>query len=1199
MDPRLTNTLEKVRRRMTAWHAMVKLKWGLATIFAVLFVVGWVDFFLRLEQGGRLGAWIPLVLLLGATVWLTYSALVRAYTPEGIAAALEKTFPQLDNRLINFLQFSREPSNDRFRNAYIKNGFPDLEKLDLRELKDRRAHKWSLIAFLSLALVLAAPGAFYGKPWFIALWRAVNPFSQVELPTLTKIIEVTPGETSIPAGQGVLLTCKVQGFKGHEVFLEMDASDGPDETVSLGKITSSSEETFSRQVPRLTTALKYRFRAGDAYPSKWFNIATKAPAAFTGIKAVLTPPPHTRQAPANLDLQKDPLVAKSGSRLQVTVQSNTDLSGVQLSGAVLTPTPLTAVNKNPRTWSAEAVLSPGASLILEAKEGETIAVTEEIAVTVQVDEPPQITIVSPTEASILPAGARPQIHFEVKDDYGLSEVEVQLLPPDQTPEAPATTLQSWKVDGNPAFNQIWSSDIAATAGKKLAFRIVARDTHPEKPNEFLSDSIVFTTPTTDELLAKKNELANSAATGIDQLLELQKSNIEATEKLTANLPKSDPAKWKEAATNQEKIRGVLKSLLDNTLEPLGALTQLGQKLYLNESLHAIEALKSASTAAPAGRGEFAKEALDCQNRILRQLSPADASMEESLKDNRLTGLAAMLDALLKGEKELLAKTTELAAANGKASPDMVDSQDALAEDVQAFIRTAREDAVQTATSDAAFAESIKKSADQAEKEGIQKDMVLAAENLDQQRLEEAKKPQESAIRKLEAIKASLEKLTLTEDKEKTVDFLEAVGEAKEKIEKIQELHKKMRESIDAVKAQANHDKELVDKMEDAYREMEKNTKEALLEVPTDLHIFAEMNTANDLVEDVFSIFEEIEQVAKEELKPEDGPEKEFKAKDKGYAKEDALMAMMGEAKERLDACETWLGEKADAAKITTEAIDREEMPDSGVAMAELATAAEDLVGDLLEESKEAAEESDDGATNHAMSDFPSGWETMEGNIASFGAQGKSGNTAPDHKEQDGRSNVGRQGMASGETAAGSGKIGKGDDNIENRRTQDPIQSGQVDAEGDAKTAATGGGKQASGKADDVGMSGGTKRVDSTEQGSYEGMAAIMAKKADAIFAEASMKNVRVDSLKNAAHHIRQSAEAVARGDIRQMKEHKKAAAAELMEARAQLQAGPNSAIPVNRTIDMLEGVVESGSDAAPTEYRDKVSEYYKALNGAL
>ena len=35
--------------------------------------------------------------------------------------------------------------------------------------------------------------------------------------------------------------------------------------------------------------------------------------------------------------------------------------------------------------------------------------------------------------------------------------------------------------------------------------------------------------------------------------------------------------------------------------------------------------------------------------------------------------------------------------------------------------------------------------------------------------------------------------------------------------------------------------------------------EALLQVPTDLHIFMELNVANDIVEDVFSVFEEVEQ----------------------------------------------------------------------------------------------------------------------------------------------------------------------------------------------------------------------------------------------------------------------------------------------------------------------------------------------------
>ena len=93
------------------------------------------------------------------------------------------------------------------------------------------------------------------------------------------------------------------------------------------------------------------------------------------------------------------------------------------------------------------------------------------------------------------------------------------------------------------------------------------------------------------------------------------------------------------------------------------------------------------------------------------------------------------------------------------------------------------------------------------------------------------------------------------------------------------------------------------------------------------------------------------------------------------------------------------------------------------------------------------------------------------------SQGKSGNQTPDHKEQDGRSNVGRQGMSTGETAAGSGTIGKGDENIEARRTEDPTQSGKVDLAGEADTKATGGGKLGSGKADAMGMGGGASRMD--------------------------------------------------------------------------------------------------------------------------
>jgi hypothetical protein len=207
---------------------------------------------------------------------------------------------------------------------------------------------------------------------------------------------------------------------------------------------------------------------------------------------------------------------------------------------------------------------------------------------------------------------------------------------------------------------------------------------------------------------------------------------------------------------------------------------------------------------------------------------------------------------------------------------------------------------------------------------------------------------------------------------------------------------------------------------------------------------------------------------------------------------------------------------------------------------------------------------------------------------------------PDHKEQDGRSNVGRQGMAVGENASGSGTIGEGDPNMEARRTQDPTQDGQVDLDGEADTAATGGGKQASGKADDVGMGGGTRRMDSTEEGSLDGMEALMARQVDAMYTKASLKNVRADSLKNAAHHLRQAADAVARGgSIEQIREHRKQAAVALKRAKTQLRSGPSDALSDGRSSALLDDVLAAGPDEAPPRYRDLVADYYKKLNETL
>jgi hypothetical protein len=582
------------------------------------------------------------------------------------------------------------------------------------------------------------------------------------------------------------------------------------------------------------------------------------------------------------------------------------------------------------------------------------------------------------------------------------------------------------------------------------------------------------------------------------------------------------------------------------------------------------------------------------NKILSQLSCAEQSAQDAQQARELNKLTALLESLIRDQGANLEKTKVAMKEGGTIDPKVIDTQDSLSENTKTFIKVAKEESSQMSSYDPALAATLTKLGTKAEELKIADDMIIAAEKLEKNQLSEALPLEERALVNLTALQKMLGDIQLKEEGEKKLELSEALDQAKEKLLKLKDLHEKMKEAMDAVRGQKNQNEKEVDLMEEAYQELLKNTKEVLMEIPTDLHIFTDMNAANDVVEDVYEIYQEVEQMeGKADKNGED-----FKPSEWDGAKEDWLLAQMGEAAERLDAPETWLGEKADETKVTTEAFDLEEMPESGIAMAELATAAEDLISDLMEESEDAADKSDDSATNHAMPLGTIGWEVAEGNIASFAAQGKSGNTTPDHKEQDGRSNVGRQGMSTGETAAGSGTIGEGDKNIEARRTEEATKSGQVDLKGEADTAATGGGKLGTGKADDVGMSGGVERMDSKEAGSSEGMAAL-AQKADALYAKASMKNVRVDSLKEAAHHIRQSGEAIAKGNIKEMKEFQRLAVGELKKSKAKLDAGPTGAIETTRSASGLSNLIESSPDVAPPQYRDKVSDYFKALNEVL
>jgi hypothetical protein len=1184
MSAPVLSKLQQVGRKVVRWKASLITTWAVAIILAAVCVFGLIDFWLRLGRFDRFVTFTLLVILGGAALWRIGRVMKNAFTSEGVAAMVEEKFPQLDNHLINYLQFSKEAGEDPFKLAYVRSGAPNWQDLDFRKMRDARARKFSLLALGLAALVLVLPGLFIGPAWGVAVYRAVNPFTSMPPMSLTKIVKVEPGDITVLQGDPLVLTCAVEGFRTHEVRVDIDPGDADPMTYSLGRITSENRQEFSHRLAKVSTGLRYRFRAGDSPDSEWFTVATRPPSAFTGIQLAVQPPVYTGRPAATLNPREEPVVVPTGSTITATATCNAPLKSAVI-----------RVAGGDKVWTISTEVTTGSAMRIQAVDTYGVSIEEDIAYSLEPDRAPQIEIVSPGPRTILPAGEVPRIEFRASDDYGLRGIAVEEVHPGTGTDKPGRQVEQWGSSGSPEFEMTWSGETGPRAGREIAYRVVAYDGRPDDPHRSVSPIVVFALPGLADAAKQRQEFEEKAFAGLQKVVELQKENISATDQLSRAKDAATRDAWTAVADRQAQIRELTHELLANPLKPLGGMTAKVKQLYVNEMVLAIDSLRSIPVATAQNRARHAREALALEKSILDQLTRAESAFAQAKVDRRISGISALLEALIRGQDSTLKQTRAFAENEAEVSDLLIDSQDALAEDLTGFVESCREEANGVRGNDAAFASTLDQIATMTEDLKIRNDMIIAAERLDGNKPGEAVPLQERALTNLKSLRSLINAVGLEREEERREALLEAVAQAKEKLAAIKKAYVEEKvEMMEEIRGAKDKNDEFYDTMEESYEELVKETRESLLEVPTDLHVFTDLNVANDLVEDVFSIFQEVEQQGHE-----DDPDGKQEVGEFAFAKEDVQLEMMEEAEGKLDDMEMWLGDTSDKEKTDTEAFDREEMPESGIATGALATEVEDMIGDLLEEDEEDEEQNQDSATTHAMPDMPMGWEVVEGDIASYAAKGKSGNERPDHHEQDGRSNVGRQGMSTGETAAGSGTISEGDENIEERRTEDPTQSGQIDLDGEADTKATGGGKLGTGKADDVGMSGGVERMDSNEAGSWEGMASLMAKQADAIYAKASLKNVRVDDLKKAAHHLRQSTDAVAKGDISQLKEHRKMAVSSLRRARSTLEAGPSGAMQVDGSAGVLDDVVESGPDHAPPKFRDQVADYYKALNDAL
>jgi hypothetical protein len=190
-------------------------------------------------------------------------------------------------------------------------------------------------------------------------------------------------------------------------------------------------------------------------------------------------------------------------------------------------------------------------------------------------------------------------------------------------------------------------------------------------------------------------------------------------------------------------------------------------------------------------------------------------------------------------------------------------------------------------------------------------------------------------------------------------------------------------------------------------------------------------------------------------------------------------------------------------------------------------------------------------------------------------------------------------MSDGEVMSRSGKINEGDKNLDKRRTQDSNQSGDVEEEGHSDAVATGGGKN-SGYSQDKGMEGGegaTRRDTKVEADSAESTRAQLTRNAEAVYAQAQLNNLRTYDLKKYIAFSKQI-------DLLQKQNASPAMIAELHKKALQalsttytsLENGiGNADMGAGSNTENAAEAIAASPDEAPAEYRDMVSDYFKAI----
>jgi hypothetical protein len=1101
-----------------------------------------------------------------------------------MARRLEMASGDTSNTLINAVQFGQSlPADSPLRTALfqeMRDPFAKVRWDVVFDWKQLQQLAWGIgsICLLMFVLAVAMPKNFVNSAM-----RIILPARDIQPLTRTRLEAVFPGNDTVPQGRDMQLSVTLAGEIPKSAWVRFREVGGSWQRVLMEHEAGQPEFTFA--LKEVKQPIEYQVQAGDV-ESALYTISVRPRTVLKAAAADLVPPSYMGGEVRQIEVRNALPNVPAGARVKVRFTFNNPVQELKV-----TAEPEQEIASNPTAsgiWAFEFQALGTRMLRVAFKDAAGIPEQFTLPVQISPDTAPKVVISEPAEGKELfaEAGATLVLKIRASDDVGLGGLSLFQSTEERED---AILLQEFP---SVAGQKNWEGKASVVLQPKaeetrLAYRVVARDTNDVTgPGVTMSRPIVVNLRSAEKVAEAKKESSQKMMDALGALTALQSLNLDETRALVL---KKSPVSPDVLLQRQMKVSEGASQLLSMADGVSGEVREMLEGLLDKEMKQAVFVLRDATAAVGDVLGKGLVRAATLEAAILARLKGAPAAAADDAKRAAVEKVISALEGLLKTQRSIYKDSKEKGAGGAAA---LVPAQDALAERVPVVRKTFLADSQNPGVGDDDFRQRILKISNLLGELKVYEEMLGASEHLENGRLAEALQLQQSVMVNLAKLVAILNEW---QNKE--------AGEEKEELkEKLSEMNEALRNLVDAQKDVVEKTKEMARKNEfrpddvaqmDELKKTKDLMKEAIEKMTTDLQAFPDTKAGNEMKDAMLQVFEDVQQEDLEESAAGD-----IKPTEVAVEKAQSLLDALEKASEIPADMEHWLASKQDNIKALFENFDKTEMPE--IPMLPLADAFEDLVGDLLEQQKGLAEQSQDSASNQATADMPTGWEVKDGPMPSFQAKGKSGNQAPQHNEQMGRSTGGREGMSDGEMAATETQMLKGD-TPDARRTNDAMQQGQVRDNGEiGQTRATGGGK-AGGFSDRNGMEGDAPvRGVQSDKKPADALAveqAVLAEKTALKTAEASMLYLKSDGLKEVSKLMADAARAMKEGRGGDASSLHQRVIRQLQELKGGVASSEVVARNVSAAATSEERKAKGGDEgAAPAAYKAMVADYFRALN---